>query len=172
LTERLDARLSISATTREKTSSEVDGQDYYFLSAEQFRRRIDRGEFLEHAEYLGNLYGTPAAPVRQALADGANVLLEIDVQGGVQVARAMPEAVLVFLLPPEQNTLTERITGRGRDCEQVINQRLANAEEEIKLARKSGSYRHFVVNDALEQTVEQIVKIVEAHATQPSGKAK
>ena len=167
--QRLRAKLSVSATTRGKTKDEIDGRDYYFLSHEEFRRRIDNGEFLEHAQYLGHMYGTPARPVRQALADGQDVLLEIEVQGGVQVAKAVPEAVLIFLLPPEQEVLTERITGRGRDSAQAIRQRLANAEEEIQVARQSGMYQHFVINNVLDETVEKIVGIIETHAAGPAG---
>lgn len=163
LRQRLGARLSVSATTRDKSLSEIDGQDYYFLPRQEFQRRIEAGEFLEHAEYLGQLYGTPAEPVRQALAAGSDVLLEIEVQGGIQVARQMPEAVLVYLLPPQRQALADRITGRARDDREEINRRLANAQQEIQLARESGKYQHFVVNDVLDETVEQIVDIVEAH---------
>ncbi len=163
LRQRLGARLSVSATTRDRSPSEIDGQDYYFLTRQEFQRRIEAGEFLEHAEYLGQLYGTPAEPVRQALAAGSDVLLEIEVQGGIQVARQMPQAVLVYLLPPQRQALTDRITGRARDDRQEIRRRLANAQQEIQLARESGKYQHFVVNDVLDETVEQIVDIVEAH---------
>lgn len=166
LRQRLGARLSVSATTRAKSPSEIDGQDYYFLSRQEFQRRIDAGEFLEHAEYLGQLYGTPAEPVRQALAAGTDVLLEIEVQGGVQIATQMPEAALVYLLPPQRQALADRITGRARDDRQEINRRLANAQQEIQLARESGKYQHFVVNDVLDEAVEQIVHIVEAYRDQ------
>lgn len=166
LRQRLGARLSVSATTRAKSPSEIDGQDYYFLSRQEFQRRIDAGEFLEHAEYLGQLYGTPAEPVRQALAAGSDVLLEIEVQGGVQIATQMPEAALVYLLPPQRQALADRITGRARDDRQEINRRLANAQQEIQLARESGKYQHFVVNDVLDEAVEQIVHIVEAYRDQ------
>lgn len=166
LSQRLGARLSVSATTRAKSPSEIDGQDYYFLSRQEFQRRIDAGEFLEHAEYLGQLYGTPAEPVRQALAAGTDVLLEIEVQGGVQIATQMPEAALVYLLPPQRQALADRITGRARDDRQEINRRLANAQQEIQLARESGKYQHFVVNDVLDEAVEQIVHIVEAYRDQ------
>lgn len=166
LRQRLGARLSVSATTRAKSPSEIDGQDYHFLSRQEFQRRIQAGEFLEHAEYLGQLYGTPAEPVRQALAAGSDVLLEIEVQGGVQIATQMPEAALVYLLPPQRQALADRITGRARDDRQEINRRLANAQQEIQLARESGKYQHFVVNDVLDEAVEQIVHIVEAHRDQ------
>lgn len=166
LRQRLGARLSVSATTRAKSPSEIDGQDYHFLSRQEFQRRIDAGEFLEHAEYLGQLYGTPAEPVRQALAAGTDVLLEIEVQGGVQIATQMPEAALVYLLPPQRQALADRITGRARDDRQEINRRLANAQQEIQLARESGKYQHFVVNDVLDEAVEQIVHIVEAYRDQ------
>jgi len=166
LKERLGARLSISATTRGKSPGEIDGQDYYFLTRQEFGRRIEAGEFLEHAEYLGQLYGTPAEPVRQALAAGSDVLLEIEVQGGIQVGGQIPQAVLIYLLPPQGQALADRITGRARDDRQEMTRRLANAQQEIQLARESGKYQHFVVNDVLDETVEQIVHIIETHRDQ------
>jgi len=99
LIDALDATLSISATTRPMGKGEVDGKNYRFLSREAFERQLEAGEFLEHAEYLGNLYGTPACPVREALQAGRDVVLEIEVQGGIQVAHAQPDAVMIYLLP-------------------------------------------------------------------------
>lgn len=161
LVERLGGVLSISATTRPKGKGEVDGKNYCFLSREEFEWKIDEGEFLEHAEYLGNLYGTPAGPVREALGRGQDVLLEIEVQGGIQVARSHPDAVMIYLLPADAQVLTDRIQGRGRDKQQVIAERLANADGEIRFARESGVYGHFIVNDALDEVVTEILTIVE-----------
>lgn len=158
----LDATLSISATTRPMGRGEVDGKNYHFLSREGFERQLDAGEFLEHAEYLGNLYGTPAGPVREALQAGRDVVLEIEVQGGIQVARAQPDAVMIYLLPADRRVLVGRIQGRGRDEQDVIDERLENAEREIQLAKDAGVYEHFVVNDVLDDTVAWIVEIVEA----------
>ncbi|MBN1342437.1 MAG: guanylate kinase [Phycisphaerae bacterium] len=161
LVERLDGVLSVSATTRPMGKGEVDGRNYYFLTREEFEAKLAEGEFLEHAEYLGNLYGTPATPVREAIERGKDVLLEIEVLGGTQVARRHPEAVTIYLLPPDSQALTGRIQGRGRDAQAVIDERLANARKEIELARESGVYRHFVVNDDLAETVSKIVEVIE-----------
>ena len=161
LTERLDAMLSVSATTRLPGPDEREGKDYAFIDRDEFARRIEADEFLEHAEYLGNLYGTPAQPVREAIANGRVVILEIEMQGGLQVAAMMPEAAMVFILPPNAQTLIQRIQGRGRDTREVIEQRLANAQREIQAAQESDKYQHFIVNDELDEAVEKIVQIVD-----------
>lgn len=162
IVDRLGARLSVSATTRPKGNGEVDGENYYFLSREEFERKLGQGEFLEHAEYLGNLYGTPAGPVREAMDAGRDVVLEIEVQGGMQVAEKCPDAVMVLVLPADRQALIDRIRGRGRDSQDVIDERLANAEAEIELAKQSGVYRHFVVNDVLDDAVDSVASIVES----------
>ncbi len=167
LTERLGAKLSVSATTRPKSRNEVEGQHYYFITRDEFQRRLAKGEFLEHAEYLGNLYGTPATPVKEALARGQDVLLEIEVQGGVQVAKQFPSAVMVYVLPSDPQVLVDRIQGRGRDKQEVIAERLANANGEIAFARESGVYRYFVVNDLLDEAVAEIAGIVENERNRP-----
>jgi len=163
LVERLGGRFSVSATTRPPGRGEVEGKNYTFVSREEFERKLAAGEFLEHAEYLGNLYGTPSGPVRDALNSGQDVLLEIEVQGGIQVAQKCPEAVMVYVLPADPEVLVDRIQGRGRDKQEVIAERLANADGEIRFARESGVYRHFVVNDVLDDTVQQIVEIIRNH---------
>ncbi len=160
LVERLGARLSISATTRKPGKNEVDGRNYYFLTRQEFESRLAAGDFLEHAEYLGNLYGTPAGAVREALAAGQDVILEIEVQGGIQVARKFPQAVMIYVLPSDSQVLIDRIQGRGRDKQEVISQRLANANGEIAFARESGVYNYFVVNDLLDETIDEIVGII------------
>lgn len=162
LVERFDGKLSVSATTRPPGKGEVDGVNYYFLSREEFERKIDAGEFLEHAEYLGNLYGTPYGPVKDALDSGKDVILEIEVQGGLQVAQRHPGAVMIYILPTDATALVDRIQGRGRDKQEVIAERLASADGEIRFARESGVYDYFVVNDVLDEAVEEIVGIVEA----------
>jgi len=157
--EQTKAHLSISATTRPKAAAEIDGGDYYFLSKDEFQRRLADGAFLEHAEVFGNHYGTPREPVERAMADGQTVILEIDVQGGVLVKAAKPEAVMVFILPPEIDELLRRIEARGRgEDEQVRQQRLAKAEAEI--AAGKSHYEYFVVNDVLEKAVEEVIKII------------
>ncbi len=165
LAERLGAELSVSATTRPKGNDEIDGQNYRFLSRQQFEAKIKAGEFLEYAEYLNNLYGTPAKPVHEAIGQGRIMVLEIEVQGGLQVARAFPDAIMIYVLPTDPAVLVDRIQGRGRDRGEVIKQRLVNADGEIRFARDSGVYRHFVVNDVLDETVDEIVEIIKRQRT-------
>jgi len=153
-----DTYLSISATTRPKSASEQNGKDYWFISRDEFEAKIQRGEFLEYAEVFGNYYGTPGEKVEAQLREGKNVILEIDVQGGVQVKQKRPDAVMVFILPPDEKALEERITGRGRDDEKTAQKRLSLAKEEIKTGREN--YEHFVTNDKLEDAVNEVVGII------------
>lgn len=160
---RTGAIFSVSATTRTPRPGEVDGKDYCFVSHADFRRMIDEGKFLEWAEVfgLGQFYGTPAEPVKRALADGKTVILDIDVQGGLQVARAMPDATFVLLLPPDDATLEKRLRGRGTEDEAVVRKRLAKAKAEIDSAERSGLYNCKIVNDDLAKAVEKVVRIVQ-----------
>ncbi len=162
--EEVPARLSVSATTRRPRRSEKEGVDYYFLSAEQFAARKQAGEFLESAEVFGNLYGTPLGPVRAAVESGQTVLLEIDVQGGLQVRDRFPDAVTIFILPPSleawRESLRSRLARRGMDDPAEIERRLDQATAEIEQARQSGAYDHFVVNDDLDQAVRQLVAVI------------
>lgn len=155
-----DTVWSVSATTRPRRPSDRDGTSYEFVSAEEFNRRDAAGEFLETAEYVGNLYGTPRAPVEEALSSGKNIVMEIDVQGGMQVAAKMPEAVMIFVLPPNLASLRARLEGRDGEAAQQLAKRLAEADGEIAVARDSGCYEHFVVNDVLETTIEQVLEIL------------
>jgi guanylate kinase len=157
--ERLGAVLSVSATTRPRGASEVDGRDYYFLTRQEFQRRIAAGEFLEYAEVFGNYYGTPRRPVEQAIAEGKIVILEIDVQGGVQVKAAMPEAMMIFILPPRMEELMRRIEKRGRGEDAATRQeRLARAHAEIETGK--AHYEYFVVNDDLDRAVQEVIDII------------
>lgn len=159
---KLGAMLSVSATTRPKAASEIDGGDYYFVLPEEFSRRLEAGAFLEHAEVFGNWYGTPREPVDAALAEGRTVVLEIDVQGGVQVKQKMPQAAMIFILPPSEADLLTRIKGRGRgEDEQTLNKRIAKAQAEI--AEGKTHYQYFVVNDVLEKAVEDVIGIIKEH---------
>jgi len=151
---------SVSATTRPKRTGEVDGKDYYFVSREEFERMVRAGEFLEWAEYLGNLYGTPARPVREAIARGKVVVCEIDVQGGRQIAEKMPDSVRIFLLPPSRDVLEQRLRKRGTEMPEQLAKRLAQAELEVRQAREWSCYQYFVVNDDLEEAVQQVVRII------------
>ncbi|MCP4249436.1 MAG: guanylate kinase [bacterium] len=153
---------SVSATTRPLRGNESDGRAYEFISRAEFEERRSRDEFLEWADYLGQLYGTPRAPVTASLEAGRDVIMEIDVQGGAQVAERMPEAVRIFVLPPTMESLKARLAGRKTESEEQLRRRLAKADGEIGFARDSGAYRHFVVNDVLDDTVAQIVGIIEA----------
>ena len=140
--------LSTSATTRAPRAGEQDGRDYHFLSREEFARRADANEFLEHAAYSGNRYGTLRSEVERRLAAGESVVLEIEVQGARQVRAAMPEAVLVFIAPPDPATLRERLEGRGTDDPAAVDERLRTAELELDAQQE---FQHVVVNDEVER---------------------
>jgi guanylate kinase len=151
---------SVSATTRPPRGDEADGSAYEFIRPEEFDRREQAGDFLETAEYVGHRYGTPAGPVRQAVEAGHHVIMEIEVQGGLQVARRMPESVRIFVLPPDMESLKARLAGRRTESEEIMKRRLAKADGEIAFARDSGMYTYFVINDVLDDTVEEILEIV------------
>lgn len=158
--DRTDAEYSISATTRLPRKGEEDGRDYRFMDRDAFERMIEQDRLLEWAEVFGNLYGTPSEPVRQAVRDGRTILLEIDVQGGIQVHRKMPEAEFILIVPPSEAELRRRLKGRGTEDAESYKDRCEKALEELKTARDSGAYRHEVVNDDLEEAIESIVNIV------------
>jgi guanylate kinase len=149
--------LSVSATTREPRTGELNGRDYHFLGAEEFDRRARDGEFLEHATYSGNRYGTLRAEVEGRLAVGRSVLLEIEVQGARQVRVAMPEAVQVFIAPPDPAALRQRLEDRGTDSGEAIDERLRTAE--LELAAQD-EFEHVVVNDKIETAAAKLEGIV------------
>lgn len=153
---------SVSATTRPPRGKEKSGSSYEYVSREEFEARRARGEFLEWAEYVGHLYGTPVKPALEAMETGHNVVLEIDVQGGVQVAERVPHAVRIFVLPPTMESLKARLEGRHTESADQLAKRLAEADGEIGFARDCGSYHHFVVNDVLEDTVAEIEGIIKS----------
>lgn len=156
-----DTIWSVSATTRPPRKGEVSGQSYEFISPDEFARRKETSEFLECAEYVGHQYGTPRTPVMNALESGQNVVLEIDVQGGMQVAKSMPESVRIFVLPPDQDSLRSRLEGRNTEAKEQMMKRLAQADGEIAIAYDSGCYQHFVVNDVLDRTIEEVKRIIQ-----------
>lgn len=156
----LDGMFSVSLTTRPKTDADVDGRDYWFIDAEEFKRRRDAGELLEWAEVFGNFYGTPRKPVDEAIAAGRLMILEIDVEGAVQIKRLMPEAFAVFVLPPNERVLLERLRKRGREDEAVIQRRFAKAKFEIIRAWECGAYDQFIVNRDLDHAVREAVTLV------------
>ena len=149
--------LSVSATTREKRAGEVDGVTYNYMYKEEFEALIDAGEMLEYAQYNGNYYGTPKRNVEKMLAQGTNVLLEIEPQGALHVKELFPEAVLIFVLPPSMSELKKRLEERGRENEEQIAERLAAAKWEFEQALK---YNYIVVNDELQTCVDEVVGIL------------
>ena len=151
--------LSVSVTTRPKSEAEVDGREYWFISKEQFRERINNGLLLEYAEVFGNFYGTPKDKVDDALQAGKTVVLEIDVQGAKQAKAVYPDAVMIFILPPTHGELAERMSNRGREDAETAEERLDWADSEIAAARQY--YQHMVINDNLQQAVSEVVRIIE-----------
>jgi guanylate kinase len=149
--------LSVSATTREPRPGERDGREYHFLDPTEFDRRVREGAFLEHATYSGNRYGTLRSEVERVLAAGRSVLLEIEVQGARQVREAMPEAVSIFIAPPEPAVLRRRLEGRGTDAAEVIERRLRVAAEELAA---QDEFTHKVVNDEIGRAVGELERIV------------
>lgn len=160
--ERLDLARSVSATTRQRRPGETDGSDYYFVSREEFRRRVDAGQFVEWAEVFGQLYGTPVEAVGRARAAGRTILLEIDVQGGIQIKRKFPEALAILLLAPDPQALRARLSTRGTEAPEEAQRRVAKAAEEVAMARASGCYDVEVVNNDLKAAVNEVVSIIEA----------
>jgi guanylate kinase len=148
---------SVSVTTRAPRQGETDGVEYHFIDDARFDDLVARGELLEHAEFAGNRYGTPRAPVLERLAAGIPVLLEIELQGARQVRAAMPEAQLVFLAPPTWDELRARLVGRGTEPDDVIERRLATAR--VELAAEA-EFDATVVNASIEETVESLVALV------------
>ena len=157
---RTGAAFSVSVTTRPQRPAEADGWEYRFVDRPAFETMARRGEFLEWAEVFGELYGTPAAPVREALACGKTMVLEIDVEGGRQVHEKMPGATYVLICPPGERSLTERLARRGSETPENMQIRLGKAAEEIAAARAMGVYNHEIINDNLETAIRQLVDIV------------
>jgi guanylate kinase len=149
--------LSVSATTRKPREGEVDGRDYHFLDRNEFERRAAANEFLEHATYSGNRYGTLRSEVEGRFAEGHSVVLEIEVQGARQVRAAMPESVLVFIAPPSPEALRERLEGRGTDSQDAIADRLRTAELELAAQEE---FQHVVVNDQVDRAAGALERIV------------
>ncbi|MCC8097505.1 MAG: guanylate kinase [Eubacterium sp.] len=150
--------LSVSVTTRRPRPGEIEGVSYYFRSEEQFEKLIADGEFLEYAAFCGNYYGTPLKYVEERLAEGKNVILEIEVQGAIQVKERYPDAVLIFLTPESISDLEDRLRGRGTESDEVIAMRLSRAREEVKLMDK---YDYIVLNDLVRNATSRINGIVE-----------
>ncbi|AOF47985.1 guanylate kinase [Tetragenococcus halophilus] len=152
-----DFQYSISMTTRKQRIGEIEGEDYYFRTKEEFEDMIKKGQMLEYAEYVGNYYGTPLPYVQKTLDKGKDVFLEIEVQGALQVKEKVPDGVFIFLTPPDLAELRLRITGRGTDSEDTIDERMKVAREEIEMM---ASYDYAVVNDEVPKAVERIKSII------------
>jgi len=151
--------LSVSVTTRPRDEAEVEGKDYWFISKSEFQQRIDRGLLLEYAEVFGHLYGTPAEKVEEAVQAGKTVILEIDVQGAKKVKVLYKDAVMIFIFPPTQRELAERMKLRGREDSETAEERLNGASEEIAAGWQY--YDYMVINDDLHQAVSEVVQIIQ-----------
>ena len=152
---------SVSATTRSPRPGEQHGVHYYFVDKADFESKIREGEMLEYAQYVGNYYGTPKKPVEDALNEGKNIILDIEVQGALQVKEKMPEAIMIYVLPPDYETLLARIRGRGTETEEVIQKRMNQAKNEIKTFH---SYDYVVINrdGGIERAAQDILSILYA----------
>lgn len=151
--------LSVSATTRNKREGEIDGINYYFKEKEEFAKMADENEFLEWATFCENSYGTPKRPVFDKLNDGKDVILEIEIQGAMQVKKNMPSCVLVFIAPPSKEELINRLKGRGTETEEVIKLRVETATKELKVAKE---YDYIIVNDNIEKAADDILSVIKA----------
>jgi len=157
LLEKSEFWLSVSSTTRNPRAGEVHGENYYFISKEDFKNRIDKGDFLEYAEVYGNYYGTPKSSVIEMLESGKDVILEIDIQGALKVKEAFPEGIFIFILPPSMEELKQRIIKRGSETPESLMTRFKSAYKEINYVSK---YSYAVVNDTVNSAVEKIESIV------------
>lgn len=155
-----DAVFSVSATTRQKTAADVEGVDYHFVTDAEFERMKAAGDFLETAGIYGKKYGTPRAWVQEQLRRGRLVILEIDVQGAVQVKSKIPEAFSLYILPPSEEELFKRLSDRRREDAATIQRRFAEAKKEIDHARSCGVYNAFLVNQDLDPTIREAVELV------------
>jgi guanylate kinase len=166
-----DAVFSVSCTTRPRTAADVDGVDYHFIDDDAFEAMRLRNDFLESAGVYGKKYGTPKAWVFEQLRRGRLVILEIDVQGAMQVKKQIPDAYALFILPPSEDVLLERLRSRKREDEAAIQKRFAAAQGEISLARGSGVYDKFLVNERADATISDAVDAVNARRSRTRTKA-
>ena len=155
-----EIKLSISSITRPMRVGEVEGEKYHFISREEFEDRLKRDEFLEHNVYVNNYYGTPKQPVIDAIENGDDIILEIDVNGAAVVRKKMKDAISIFIMPPSYQELKRRLTGRGTDSQEVIDQRLSAALREIERANE---YDFIVTNDIIDRAVDDILHIILAN---------
>ena len=161
LSEMPEMYYSISATTRQPRDGETDGVEYFFITVDDFKKKIAEGKFLEYAEVYGNFYGTPLYKIEENLNSGRNVLLEIDTQGALKVMEKIPEGVFIFLLPPSLEELYSRIKKRGTEDEETLKRRFDAAKSEIEVGKK---YQYAVVNDTVDAAVDKIKSIITAES--------
>lgn len=164
LERRENVYFSVSATTREMRPGEEDGVHYHFLAVDTFRQWIARGDFLEYAEYVGNFYGTPRQYVDEAMDRGEDVILDIEIQGALQVKGKRPETVSIFIAPPSWSELERRLTERGTDSPEKVQKRLLRAKVEFQTAH---TYDYFVINDSVESAVRELDAIMTAEHCKP-----
>ena len=157
LSKHSDFKLSVSCTTRAPREGEVHGKNYFFLTREEFTKCIDNDEFLEWAEFSGNMYGTQKAYVQEKLAAGKNMILEIDTKGALNVKKIMPEATLIFILPPSFEDLEARLRGRHTETEEAIQKRLQSTKLEME---NSKSFDYQIINDSVDNAVRELEKIM------------
>jgi guanylate kinase len=163
--DRSDLYFSVSATTRAPREGEVDGVHYHFTDVDHFQRLITEDAFLEYAEYVGNFYGTPKRFVDEAMAQGKDVILDIEVQGALQVTSKRPDVVRIFIAPPSWQALEQRLTCRGTDSPEKVRKRLVRAKVELQTAN---TYDYFVINDTVEQAVRELNAIMLAEHCKPA----
>jgi len=160
LAERLNVWYTVSVTTRPRRPNEEKGKTYDHVDKAEFFRRLDNDEYLEYAQVYGDYYATPKHPALDHLKAGRDVLLEIDFQGAMQVRYHYPAALLIFIVPPDEQALLQRLRGRARDSEEEIQKRFRAAKREIHMAKGSHAFDYMVINDDLEHAVEEIIKII------------
>ena len=163
---RTGAGFSVSATTRAPRADEVDRRDYHFVDRATFEGMREHGELLEWAEVFGEYYGTPAGPVLEAIEAGRKIVLEIDVQGGIQVHAKLPDAQFILLAPPSEEVLRRRLAGRGSETDETLKRRLEKANEEVAAAKASGVYAHYVINDDLQTAIREVVDLITPEISQ------
>ncbi|MCR5609345.1 MAG: guanylate kinase [Lachnospiraceae bacterium] len=162
MSEHSEYKLSVSATTRKPREGEVDGKDYFFLTKEQFESMIEKDELVEWAEYVSNYYGTPKSYIEEQLTIGNTVILEIEIQGALNIKKKYPEACLIFLAPPGFKDLKDRLINRGTEEIEVINRRLERAKEE---APYISYYDHLIINDNLDECVDEVDRTIKDNIT-------
>lgn len=151
---------SVSATTRARRQGEVDGMDYYFMSDEEFRQRVNEGEFVEWEELYGDRYGTPRKEVDKALRNGKHLLFDVDVKGGLSIRRQYPDALMIFIRPPDMEVLTQRLQNRRTESDETLARRLERVPMELEMG---ATFAHQIVNDDLEKAVGEVQKIIHTY---------